>query len=71
MGNNFNTTCVFGGVFLEETVDVVDVVPDEMLVLGVVFKGLIVLFESCSRDTADEAIILGVFLDFLSLVSEF
>lgn len=63
------STCVFCRVLLVKAVDVEDVVPDEVLVGGMVFKGEVVLLECGSLNAADEAEVFHIILDFLALVS--
>jgi hypothetical protein len=38
-------TGVLGGILLEQAVDIINVVPDEVLILCVVFKRFVVLLE--------------------------
>jgi hypothetical protein len=61
---------IFGGVLLDEAVDVEDVVPEVMFVGNMFFEILVILLDSDSIDSADEAHVLLIVFDLLPLVSQ-
>lgn len=63
-------TSVLGGVLLDESVDVEHVVPELVLQFDVLFELLVLLLQCGSINATDEATVLLIIINLLTLISE-